>query len=192
MRLKEYEIVIEPREVIFEHIETNKLFRKTLNIKNVGTKSRRMELFRPSNKAFTLKFKNPELPVPPGMEIAATIEFETKQAAQDFADKLVVSIDNKEIDIPIQAFTARPILTVDEAVDFGICSADNKTISNRLRIKNTGAVDGQYSIDYAGALPVKFFPAHDIVPAYSEVFIRVRANFCYALHQKLSILSRYV
>jgi len=112
MRLKEYEIVIEPREIIFEHIEANKLFRRTLNIKNVGNKSRRMELFRPSNKAFTLKFKNPDAPVPPGMEIAAVIEFETKYA-QDFNDKLVVSIDNKEIDIPIQACPAKPILTID-------------------------------------------------------------------------------
>ena len=50
MRLKEYEIVIEPREVVFEHIVANQVFTKTINIKNVGNKSRRMELFRPSNK----------------------------------------------------------------------------------------------------------------------------------------------
>lgn len=50
MRLKEYEIVIEPREVVFEHITADKLFTKTLNIKNVGNKSKRMELFRSSNK----------------------------------------------------------------------------------------------------------------------------------------------
>ncbi len=50
MRLNEYQIVIEPREVIFEHIEAGRSFRKTLNIKNVGNKSKRMELFRPSNK----------------------------------------------------------------------------------------------------------------------------------------------
>lgn len=50
MRLKEYEIVIEPREIVFEHIKANKSFVKTLNIKNVGNKSKRMELFRPGNK----------------------------------------------------------------------------------------------------------------------------------------------
>lgn len=58
MRLKEYEIVIEPREIVFEHIVPNKVFKKTLNIKNVGNKSRRMELFRPSNKVnIRIKFK---------------------------------------------------------------------------------------------------------------------------------------
>jgi hypothetical protein len=46
------------------------------------------------------------------MEIAAIVEFETNNA-QDFNDKMVISIDNKEIDIPIHAFPAKPILVVD-------------------------------------------------------------------------------
>ena len=50
MRLKDYDVVIEPREIIFEHVEPNKLFKKTIHIKNVGNKSKRMQLFRPSNK----------------------------------------------------------------------------------------------------------------------------------------------
>lgn len=37
------------------------------------------------------------------MEIAAVIEFQTN-IAQDYNDKMVICIDNKEIDIPIQAF----------------------------------------------------------------------------------------
>lgn len=52
MRFKEYDIVIEPSIIIFEHFEPSKIYSKTLNIKNVGSKSRRMELFRPSNKVF--------------------------------------------------------------------------------------------------------------------------------------------
>jgi hypothetical protein len=46
------------------------------------------------------------------MEIAAIVEFETKNA-QDFYDKMVITIDNKEIDIPIHAFPAKPILVID-------------------------------------------------------------------------------
>lgn len=55
MRLKEYEIVIEPREIIFDQIAPNVVFSRTINIKNVGTKSKRMELFRPSNKVGRLQ-----------------------------------------------------------------------------------------------------------------------------------------
>lgn len=50
MRLNEYEIVIEPNEIIFDQIQPNAVFTRTLNIKNVGNKGKRMELFRPSNK----------------------------------------------------------------------------------------------------------------------------------------------
>lgn len=46
------------------------------------------------------------------MEIAAKINFETANS-QDYNDKMIVSIDNNEIEIPIQAFPAKPILKVD-------------------------------------------------------------------------------
>lgn len=113
MRLKDFDVVIEPREVVFEHITANKSYKKTLHIKNVGTKSKRMELFRPANKKiFKLEYTNPTEPVPPGMEIMAVVTFETN-LAQEYNDKVVVSIDNKEIEIPLQAFAAKPILVVE-------------------------------------------------------------------------------
>ena len=63
-------------------------------------------------KVFKLEFQNPELPVPPGMEIAAKINFETN-ISQDYNEKMIVCIDNNEIEIPIQAFPAKPILRID-------------------------------------------------------------------------------
>ena len=47
--------------------------------------------------------------MPPGMEIAAKINFETTNS-QDYVDKMIVCIDNNEIEIPIQAFPAKHIL----------------------------------------------------------------------------------
>lgn len=46
------------------------------------------------------------------MEIAAKINFETTNS-QDYVDKMIVCIDNNEIEIPIQAFPAKPILKID-------------------------------------------------------------------------------
>ena len=46
------------------------------------------------------------------MEIAATVEFQTEHA-QEYVDKMVITIDNQEIEIPIQAFPACPIIVVD-------------------------------------------------------------------------------
>ena len=54
-------------------------------------------------------------------------------------------------------------------------SADNKTVSSRLKITNKGALDGQFSIDYKGELPIKFVPSKDTVPAYSTAYIRVNS-----------------
>lgn len=59
-----------------------------------------------------MDYTNPTEPVPPGMEIMAVVTFQTN-AAQEHSDKVVVSIDNREIIIPLQAFAAKPILIVD-------------------------------------------------------------------------------
>ena len=141
-----------------------------------------------------MDYTNPIEPVPPGMEIVAKITFETNHS-QEFNDKIVVSIDNKEIDIPLQAVPAKPILLIDgwknftifyilqninkttyflkEIVDFGTLSANNKTVSSRLKITNKGATAGEFSIVYKGSLPLTFVPSQDIVPAFSHTFIRV-------------------
>jgi hypothetical protein len=47
------------------------------------------------------------------MEIAAVVEFDSTANIQDYNDKMVICIDNKEIDIAIQAFPAKPILVVE-------------------------------------------------------------------------------
>ena len=49
------------------------------------------------------------------MEIAAKISFETANS-QDYNDKMMLIIDNNEIEIPIQAFPAKPILKIE-----GLC-----------------------------------------------------------------------
>ena len=43
------------------------------------------------------------------MEIAAIIEFQTS-TVNDYNDKLVVCIDDNEVEIPLIAFPAKPIL----------------------------------------------------------------------------------
>lgn len=63
-------------------------------------------------QVFHLNFKQPNLPIPPGMEIAAIVEFECTNA-QEYSDKMVISIDNREIEIPIHAYPAKPSLVFD-------------------------------------------------------------------------------
>lgn len=140
--------------------------------------------------------KNPELPVPPGMEIAAIVEFQSS-AIMDYNDKLVVCIDDREVDIPLRAFPAKPILKTTgifiyekdifiiitilnyfisyliDVVDFGVQAANNKTISSTLKITNTGAIDGDFVFSYKGEHTITFTPSKGTVPPYSSIDVRV-------------------
>jgi hypothetical protein len=50
MRYKELEVVIEPNEIEFPHVIQNSLYRQTIHVKNVGNKSKRIQIFRPAIK----------------------------------------------------------------------------------------------------------------------------------------------
>jgi archaellum component FlaG (FlaF/FlaG flagellin family) len=50
MRYKEHDIVIEPNEITFAHVTLNGSYRQTIHVKNVGSKSKRIVIFRPSSK----------------------------------------------------------------------------------------------------------------------------------------------
>lgn len=50
MRYKELAVVIEPHEIQFPHVIQNNLYRQTIHVKNVGNKSKRIQIFRPSIK----------------------------------------------------------------------------------------------------------------------------------------------
>lgn len=56
--------------------------------------------------------KNPDQPVPPGLEVTGIIEY-TAKSNQEQRDTFVVDIDGQEIQIPLLAFPARPDISVD-------------------------------------------------------------------------------
>lgn len=50
MRYKELAVVIEPNEIRFAHVLQNNLYRQIIHVKNVGNKSKRIQIFRPAIK----------------------------------------------------------------------------------------------------------------------------------------------
>jgi hypothetical protein len=66
---------------------------------------------------------------------------------------------------------------VPEVVDFGLISASNKTVSKQFKLKNVGALDGNFSINYHGDHAITFSPARDILPANGEILIKVFVLF---------------
>jgi hypothetical protein len=59
-----------------------------------------------------LVVKNPDQPVPPGLEVMGMIEYMAK-TNQEQRDTIVVDIDGQEIQISLVAFPARPDISVD-------------------------------------------------------------------------------
>ncbi len=112
------------------------------------------------------------------MEIAAIIEFQTDEKI-DYADKLVVSIDNREVEIPLTAFPAKPILEADDFINFGVQGANFKTVSSYFQIKNNGAVEGTFSFSYKGDYTITFAPQHGSVQAFSSSTVKV--PLCFAM-----------
>lgn len=45
--------------------------------------------------------KNPEIPVAPGLEVAAVVEYKTSEAV-DAKDRIVVTVDGDVIEVPLQ------------------------------------------------------------------------------------------
>ena len=58
-------------------------------------------------------------------------------------------------------------------MDFGVQSANNKTISNYITIQNNGAIDGDFVFNYKGEHTITFTPSKGSIPAYSSVNVRV-------------------
>lgn len=56
--------------------------------------------------------KNPDLAVPPGLEVAGMIEYSAK-TNQEQRDTIVVDIDGQEIPITLFAYPARADVSVD-------------------------------------------------------------------------------
>ena len=56
MRFKELEVVIEPNEIEFSHVTQNNVYRQTIHVKNVGNKSKRIQIFRPAIKVSSRVF----------------------------------------------------------------------------------------------------------------------------------------
>lgn len=56
MRYKELAVVIEPNEIRFAHVLQNNLYRQIIHVKNVGNKSKRIQIFRPAIKVIWRDF----------------------------------------------------------------------------------------------------------------------------------------
>ncbi|PVD28193.1 hypothetical protein C0Q70_10779 [Pomacea canaliculata] len=164
---------IEPRVLNFFHTVPGKIYTLTINVKNVSEKGCSIRYYGPENtKNFHLKVKNPEEPVAPGLCVPASVEYNATEEAE-MTDRLVLTIDDEILEVPIFTYLSCPHLELPRDVDFGTVIADSKVITKEISLINSGAKAGEFKITYNGQKHISFTPSVGSIPPNSMQIIKV-------------------
>jgi len=71
------------------------------------------------------------------------------------------------------SYPTKPILEVDQIVDFGNTVANSKTIAREISIINHGSKAGEFKIKYAGDQPIAIMPTSGTVPPKSVQLVKL-------------------
>jgi len=72
-------------------------------------------------------------------------------------------------------YPTKPILEIDQSVDFGHVVANSKTIAREISLINHGSKSGEFKIKYAGNQPIAIMPTSGSVPPKSVQLIKVNS-----------------
>ncbi|CAH1800026.1 unnamed protein product [Owenia fusiformis] len=163
---------IVPSVVEFYDTEIDAVHRLNVTVKNISKTSKSIRYYGPNTEHFKLKVKNPDKPVAAGLEVPAIVEFCTSQA-EEFKDRLVITVDDDVIEIPLHAYPSQPILELDGPVDFGNVVKNSKVIAKEVTLYNHGSKAGDFKIKYSGDQPIAIIPSSGTVPAKTAQIIKV-------------------
>ncbi|XP_076799523.1 cilia- and flagella-associated protein 47-like isoform X2 [Clavelina lepadiformis] len=163
---------ISPPVVEFIDADVNEPYRTSLIVQNVSKFSKRIRFHGPITEKFKLNVTNPQRPVAPGMEIFATVEY-ISDVAEDARDRIILSVDDDVIEIPLYAYTPTPLLDLESPVDFGMVVANSRVVSQEVAVINHGSMDGKFSISYTGSLPIVIIPTSGSIAPKTIQLVKV-------------------
>ncbi|XP_052240686.1 cilia- and flagella-associated protein 47-like isoform X3 [Dreissena polymorpha] len=165
-------IRISPANVAFHDTTLDSVEQLNVTVYNISKSSKSIRYYAPKTKKFKLKVKNPDKPVAPGLCVPAIIEY-TNTEDGEFKDRVVVTVDGEVVEIPIIAYPTKPMLEIEQTVDFGNVVANSKTIAREISLVNHGSKSGEFKIKYAGNQPIAIMPTSGTVPPKSVQLIKV-------------------
>ena len=71
-------------------------------------------------------------------------------------------------------YPCRPVLTIQDSVDFGHVVANSKVISKEIDVSNHGSKAGDFKIKYTGDKPIAVIPSCGTVPPGATQKVKVR------------------
>ncbi|NWV81447.1 CFA47 protein, partial [Dasyornis broadbenti] len=121
---------------------------------------------------FKLIVKNPEKPIPSGLQLKAVVEY-SPELAEDLQDKLVLLIDDDKVDIPLLGLIPQCHLEIESEFNFGEMIANNEMITKKISITNHGSTSGLFRISYDGVVLLNIKPIRGVVKPKSVRTIEV-------------------
>ena len=161
-----------PPLVEFKDAVVNVTHKINITVKNISKTSKEVRYWHPQLKNFKLKVKNPELPIAPGLEVPAVIEYTTSEAIER-KDRVVVTVDGEVVEVPIRAYPPQPKLVLKGPVSFGNVVANSKVIGKEIMLHNHGSKEGEFKIKYTGSKEISIIPSSGTIAANSAQAIRV-------------------
>ncbi|XP_078698604.1 cilia- and flagella-associated protein 47-like isoform X8 [Branchiostoma floridae x Branchiostoma belcheri] len=163
---------INPPVVEFIDIVPNEQYKCTLTVQNISRASKIIKFHAPSTSEFKLKVRNPDRPVASGLEVTATVDFQTDKN-EDCKDRVILLVDEDVVEIPLYAFTPSPIMVLHGPVDYGMVVADSRILRRETVVENHGSMPGEFKVKYNGALPITIAPTSGTVEPRSYQIIRI-------------------
>lgn len=167
---------VEPPVIIFDNTVPGNVYTINITVKIVASTSRSIRCYKPKDKHFKLKVKNPEQPLAPGLCLPAILKYEPTDEVQ-LTDRLVITVDGEIVEVPILSYPCRPALAMPAEVDFGNVLANSKVVAKEISLVNSGSKAGDFKIDYKGSKPISIIPDHGSVPPNSIQLIKVEFVF---------------
>ncbi|KAM5291042.1 cilia- and flagella-associated protein 47 [Glossophaga mutica] len=172
---KELQLRVIPLELKFQDTLAGKVYRQPITIHNLGRSNQKIRFLEPINQQFKVIFPSMEKELASGLQITATVEYHPNKDENTF-DQLYIVVGNKAIEIPLTGLIPCCDLEIEPEVNFGTLVANSKVHCKEVKISNHGKVQGMFTMEYRGPLPIAISPANGVVQPKSSKTVKV--DFC--------------
>jgi hypothetical protein len=145
-RRDEGELQVDPKEVRFESVEAGVLYIMTFSVRNNTKVAQRIRIQPPHSGYFALNYI-PSGSVAPGLDIRAEIECQLPTDNSDivFTDKVVATMGNYRVEIPIYACRPYANIKFKRAIDCGNIVL-HQPLTVDMTFENIGEILGQLKL----------------------------------------------
>ena len=135
-------IQVEPKVINFDSVSPGILYVMTFSVRNSGFTGQRIRIKAPASMYFALNY-TPTGIIAPGIELRAEIECQIPDSKESrFTDKIVISMGEHKLDVPLIATRHFPRISFDPFVNFGYTS-EGQVVNH----KGTEIINNDYELD---------------------------------------------